>query len=88
MHYPSHRLKPTRIVIKPSCMILMEKSQIMYGYTLLVPIVPIAGTNAGTEHNIMLNRTSCAQVHELPQSHCGDKHCFHDCIYIYMQLNN
>ena len=63
-------------------MILMEKSQIMYGYTLLVPIVPIAGTNAGTEHNIMLNRTSCAQVHELPQSHCGDKHFFHDCIYI------
>ena len=35
-----------------------------------------------------VNRTSCAQVHELPQSHCGDKregrraHCFHDCIYI------
>ena len=21
---------------------------------------------------IMCNRTSCAQVHELPQSHCGD----------------
>ena len=20
----------------------------------------------------MMNRTSCAQVHELPQSHCGD----------------
>ena len=22
--------------------------------------------------NIYANRTSCAQVHELPQSHCGD----------------
>ena len=36
----------------------------------------------------MSNRTSCAQVHQLPQSHCGDNreggraHCFHDCIYI------
>ena len=23
-------------------------------------------------HGYMINRTSCAQVHELPQSHCGD----------------
>ena len=29
--------------------------------------------------------TSRTQVHELPQSHCGDKrkvHCFHDYIYV------
>ena len=40
----------------------------------------------------MCNRTSCAQVRELLQSHCGDNrggHCFHfisfhfHCIYIY-----
>ena len=34
----------------------------------------------------MCNHTSCAQVHELPQSHCGDNrraHCFHDYIYVY-----
>ena len=23
-------------------------------------------------HHVYINRTSCAQVHELPQSHCGD----------------
>ena len=33
------------------------------------------------------NRTSCAQVHELPQNHCGEVitggvHRFHDCMYI------
>ena len=32
--------------------------------------------------------TSCAQVHELPQSHCGDNlrraHWFQDYIYIYI----
>ena len=34
----------------------------------------------GYHHN---NSTSCAQVHELSQSHCvitGRVHCFHDCI--------
>ena len=34
------------------------------------------------------NRTSCAQVHELPQSHvliAGRAHCFHDCIYYAQQ---
>ena len=36
----------------------------------------------------MCNRTWCAHVHELSQSHCGDNrkdtlsHCFHDWIYI------
>ena len=36
------------------------------------------------------NRTSCAQVHELPQSHCGDNwesklfSWLHVCIYIYI----
>ena len=33
--------------------------------------------------------TSCAQVHELPQSHCGDNRegtLFHDCIYITLIL--
>ena len=32
---------------------------------------------------------SCAQVYELPQSHCGDTgraHCFHDCLYIYIYI--
>ena len=36
------------------------------------------------------NRTSCAQVHELPQSHCGDNRegtLFHDNIYIYIYIN-
>ena len=33
----------------------------MYGYTL--------STLCVVDH---FNRTSCAQVHELPQSHCGD----------------
>ena len=28
------------------------------------------------------NRTLCAQVHTLPQSHCGDDFCSHDFIYI------
>ena len=29
---------------------------------------------SGYHHNVRLahNRTPCAQVHELPQSHCGD----------------
>ena len=34
----------------------------------------------------MCNHKSCAQVHELSQSHCGDNregtHCFHDCMSI------
>ena len=34
----------------------------------------------------MCSRTSCASVHELPQSHCGDSHCFHDNIYIILIL--
>ena len=38
----------------------------------------------------MCTRTSYAQVHELPQSHCGDNwegtFCFHDCIYIYIYI--
>ena len=29
-------------------------------------------THALGAHDVRLNRTSCAQVHELPQSHCGD----------------
>ena len=29
-------------------------------------------------------RTSCAQVHGLPQSHRSDAHCFYHCIYIYI----
>ena len=33
----------------------------------------IAGTNEPkSAQQAMCNRTSCAQVHELPQSHCGD----------------
>ena len=35
------------------------------------------------------DRTSCAQVHKLPQSHCGDNreaHFFHDYIYITLIL--
>ena len=35
----------------------------------------------------MCNRTSCAQVHELPQTIVvitGRAHCSHDCIYIYI----
>ena len=44
-----------------------------------------------------VHRTSCAQVHDLPQSHCGDNrkgsaHCLHDnlyniYIYIYQNFN-
>ena len=39
----------------------------------------------GYHHNGFVathNRTSCAQVHELPQSHCGENgsNYFHDCI--------
>ena len=39
----------------------------------------------------MCNRTSCAHVHELPQSQIivvitGRAHCFHDCIYIYIYI--
>ena len=37
----------------------------MYGYTLLVPMNQRV-------LNKQSNHTSCAQVHELPQSHCGD----------------
>ena len=36
----------------------------------------------------MCNRTSCAQVHELPQNHCGDNwvaYCVHN-IYIYIYI--
>ena len=36
----------------------------MYGYTLLALFGSLVPT--------ICNRTSCAQVHELPQSHCGD----------------
>ena len=41
-------------------------------------------------HIYIYNRTSSAQMHELPQSHCGDNreaHCFHDCIYIYIKVH-
>ena len=47
----------------------------------------------------MCNHTSCAQVHELPQSNCGDNGkgkqivCFYDyiyniymCVYIYIYI--
>ena len=55
----------------------------MYGYTLLVPMNRRVLNKQRKERNIpfalfgslvptMCNRTSCAQVHELPQSHCGD----------------
>ena len=51
----------------------------MYGYTLLVPMNQRVINKQSKERNIsdslvpaMCNRTSCAQVHELPQSHCGD----------------
>ena len=40
-------------------------------------------------HVLGHNRTSCAQMHELPQSHCGDNreaHCFHDNIHITLIL--
>ena len=40
-----------------------------------------------TVEHIRLFRLSGAQVHEVPQSHCGDNrraHCFDDCIYIYI----
>ena len=50
------------------------------------------------EHNIYVimktmcppgtsNRASCAQVHELPQNHCGENpgaHCLYIYIYIYI----
>ena len=48
----------------------------MYGYTLLVPMNQRVLNKLSKEHNalghMMCNRTSCAQVHELSQSHCGD----------------
>ena len=37
----------------------------------------------------LCNGTACAQVHELPQSYCGDNreaHFLHDCIYIMLIL--
>ena len=37
-------------------------------------------------NNFVVTHASCAQVHELPQSHLvitGRAHCIHDCIYIY-----
>ena len=43
---------------------------------------------------VQYHLTSCAQVHELPQRHCGDNregtflHCFHDCVYIFRQKRN
>ena len=42
---------------------------------------------------IYINRTSCAQVHELPQSHCGDNRegtlfsRLHIYIYIYIYIH-
>ena len=39
-----------------------------------------------------INHTSCAQVHEFPWGHCGDKqkgtffYCFHDNMYIMLIL--
>ena len=47
----------------------------MYGSTLLVPMnqrVLNSWALFGSLVPAMWNRTSCAQVHELPQSHCGD----------------
>ena len=51
----------------------------MYGSTLLVPMSQRV-LNKQTKERVfgslvpaMWNRTSCAQVHELPQSHCSDK---------------
>ena len=34
----------------------------------------LCGNSCTWAHDVRFdNRTSCAQVHELPQSHCGDK---------------
>ena len=51
----------------------------MYGYTLLVPMSQRVLNKLTKEHNIsgllepaIYNRTSCAQVHDLPQRHFGD----------------
>ena len=32
----------------------------------------LCGNSCTWAHDVRFNRTSCAQVHELPQSHCGD----------------
>ena len=49
----------------------------MYGYTLLVPTNQRVLNKQRKERNISghkwsMAHGSCAQVHELPQSHCGD----------------
>ena len=51
----------------------------MYGYTSWITYDHLyyapcfaCGALFGSLVPAMCNRTSCAQVHELPQSHCGD----------------
>ena len=58
----------------------------IYGYTLLVPM------NQRVLNKLCPSCTSCAQVHEFPQCHCGDNwegtlfSWLHIYIYIYMYI--
>ena len=47
-------------------------AHMMYGYTLLVPMNQRVLNKHSSLVPTMCNRTSCAQVHELSQRHCGD----------------
>ena len=49
----------------------------MYTNVIMKTMCPL-----GYQHN----RTSCAQVHELPQSHCGDNREGNTYIYIYIYV--
>ena len=70
------------------CIVYMYVCMYMYIYMYIYIYIYICNH----ENNVpsRLSCTSCAQVHELPQSHCGDNrgggHCFHDCIYITLIL--
>ena len=48
-------------------------NHMIFLFLLLLLLIFLFYFSAGIEHfKLQINRTSCAQVHELPQSHCGD----------------
>ena len=73
----------TLLVITSGFVATHALGNMMYSYTLLVPMNQRVHNKQSKEHNTcwalfgsllpaMFNCASCAQVHELPQSHCGD----------------
>ena len=79
MYKNGHKWSITRRVLKSfrSKMIVIYMQSWKQCALLVITIIALCQlTHLGTWGTAWAhdNRTSCAQVHELPQSHCGDNH--------------